>query len=82
MSFNWAVCCLSVWDKREFQTALISAFIGLHYCVLDFFESFLHQDKKDSPRGGEQNIVRKGSRARGFRLKYALAQAFRPHETM
>ena len=51
-----AVCCLSVWDKREFQTALISAFIDLHYCVLDFFESFLYQDKKDSPRGGERNI--------------------------
>ena len=47
---------MSVWDKREFQTVLISAFIGLHYRVLDFFESFLYQDKKDSPRGGERDI--------------------------
>ena len=51
-----AVCCLSVWDKREFQTALISAFIDLDYRELDFFESFLYQDKKDSPRGGERNV--------------------------
>ena len=34
----------------------MSAFIDLHYCVLDFFESFLYQDKKDSPRGGERDI--------------------------
>ena len=45
----WAFVC-----KREFQTDLIQAFIVLHGRELDFFESFLYQDKKDSPRGGER----------------------------
>ena len=40
--------------KREFQTDLTQAFIDVHDRELDFFKSFLYQDKKDSPRGGER----------------------------
>ena len=46
----WAFAC-----KREFQTDLIQAFIDVHDRELDFFESFLYQDKKDSPRGAERH---------------------------
>ena len=42
--------------KREFQTDLTQAFIDVHDRELDFFESFLYQDKKDSPRGGERPV--------------------------
>ena len=41
--------------KREFQTDLTQALIDMHDRELDFFESFLYQDKKDSPRGGERH---------------------------
>ena len=45
----WVFAC-----KREFQTDPTQAFIDVHDRELDFFESFLYQDKKDSPRGGER----------------------------
>ena len=49
----WVFAC-----KREFQTDPTQAFIDVHDRELDFFESFLYQDKKDSPRGGERNSER------------------------
>ena len=54
-SFHGGLLFKRLHRKREFQTDLTQAFIVLHDRELDFFESFLYQDKKDSPRGGERH---------------------------
>ena len=52
-----SVCCLSVCLQTRVSNRRLFSVYRFAESRLDLFESFLCQDKKDSPRGGERVFV-------------------------